>query len=197
LVSAKDAHLFAPRAAYRLRNVEPPFAVSHDPSAGRNPETGVPIHFWLRSETKDSIALGVQDAAGKTVRSIKAAPGKAGINRVWWNLRYDATKESKLRTPPQYAPDMKVGADGRTAPDGVRFALLAPPGSYTVKLTAGGQDMTQRLDLRKDPNSGGSEEEIRTQTALLLTIRSDLESVAVVLLVGDGMAGDRGAVQVI
>ena len=177
-VAAKDAHLFVPRTAYRLRNVEGPFAVAHDPSAGRNPEYGVPLHVWLKAETKDSVALNIQDAAGKIVRTLKAAPGKAGLNRVWWDLRYDATKEAKLRTSPQYAPDITVGAEGRKAPDGVQLALLAPPGSYTVKFPGIGGDATQRLMIRKDPNSGGSEEEIRSQTALLSQIRPDLESVA-------------------
>ena len=36
-VTAKDAHLFPPRLAYRLHTTEQPFAVSYDASAGFNP----------------------------------------------------------------------------------------------------------------------------------------------------------------
>ena len=36
-----------------------------------------------------------------------------------------------------------------------------------------GQEYGQKLELRKDPNSGGSEEEIRAQTALMLQIQAD------------------------
>jgi len=43
-----------------------------------------------------------------------------------------------------------------------------------VKLTVGGQELTQQLVVRKDPNSGGSEEEIQTQTKALGNLQSDL-----------------------
>jgi photosystem II stability/assembly factor-like uncharacterized protein len=175
-VTAKGAHFFAPRAAYRLRGVEPPFAVAYDPSAGQNPPYGASLNYWIKTESKDSAAFSVMDASGTVVRTFKA-PVKTGINRVWWDLRFDQSKEAKLRTPPRYAPEIVVPADGRTAPDGVRIGILAPPGSYTVKLAVAGQDATQKLEVRKDPTSGGSEEEIRAQTALLQDVRADLESV--------------------
>ncbi|HEU5217111.1 MAG TPA: hypothetical protein VFU23_00530, partial [Gemmatimonadales bacterium] len=176
-VLAKDLHFFAPRAAYRFRNVEGPFAVAYDPSAGQNPPDGVPLDYWLKADTKDSVTLKIEDASGATVRTIKSK-GSGGINRVWWNLRFDQSKEARMRTPPQYAPDISVGPEGRSAPDGVRLAILAPPGTYTVKLSSGGKEATQRVEVRKDPNSGGSEAEIQVQTALLGRIRTDLDSVA-------------------
>jgi hypothetical protein len=97
---------------------------------------------------------------------------------VWWDLHLDLTTEAKTRTPPLYSPPTPVGPDGRSAPEGVRLGILAPPGTYTVKLATGGQVATQKLELLKDPNSGGSEEEIRVQTALMQEIRADLEDVA-------------------
>jgi hypothetical protein len=51
-----------------------------------------------------------------------------------------------------------------------------PPGRYTVKLAVGGQEFTQPLELRKDPNSGSSEEEIRTQIARLLDLQTDMNA---------------------
>ena len=59
----------------------------------------------------------------------------------------------------------------------LQFREYSPPGSYTVKLAVAGQESTQKLEVRKDPASGGSEEEIRAQTALLREVRGDLESV--------------------
>jgi photosystem II stability/assembly factor-like uncharacterized protein len=174
-VTAKPAHLFAPRAAYRFRGVEGPFAPWYDPSAGQNPPYGAAIDYWLGAASKDSVSLSILDGS-TVVRSFKG-PARTGINRVWWDLRFDQSKEAKLRTPPRSAPELIVSAEGRTAPDGARLALLAAPGSYTVKLTVLGQDATQRLELRKDPASGGSEAEIRTQTAMLNDVRADLETV--------------------
>jgi len=50
------------------------------------------------------------------------------------------------------------------------MSFLVPPGTYTVKLSAGGQELTTPLVVLKDPNSGGSEAGIRAQTELLKEI---------------------------
>ena len=54
--------------------------------------------------------------------------------------------------------------------------MLAPPGAYSVKLTVGGQEFSQPLTIKKDPNTDGSEADIRTQTAMLRDIQKDLET---------------------
>jgi hypothetical protein len=107
--------------------------------------------------------------------------GQAGINRVWWNLRTDAPKAVKLRTPPLHAPEVIVTAEGRGSSDQFPLTLLAPPGNYTVKLKVGGQEYSQALEVRKDPNSGGSEAEIGQQMELLKQIRTDLDSAAAMI----------------
>jgi photosystem II stability/assembly factor-like uncharacterized protein len=175
-LTAKDVAFMPPRAAYRFRGVEGPFGVDYDASAGQNPPYGASLNYWLKTESKDSVSLTVSDAGGKVVRSFKG-PSKAGINRAWWDLRYDQTKEVKLHTPPMYVPDFPVPADGRKAPDEYRLAILAPPGTYTVKLTALGKDYEQKLELRKDPGSGASEEEIKAQTVVMEDLRGTLEGV--------------------
>jgi hypothetical protein len=58
------------------------------------------------------------------------------------------------------------------------MTVLAPPATYTVKLIAGGQELTQPLTVRKDPNSGGSDADIQTLTATLRDLQKDLETVA-------------------
>ncbi|HEY9382081.1 MAG TPA: hypothetical protein VIP80_01090 [Gemmatimonadales bacterium] len=176
-VTAKDAHLFAPRFAYRFRNMEAPYAVSDDPSAGQNPPYGAAIHYWLKdAPAGDSVTLRIQDAGGKLVRTLRG-PARAGINRAWWDLRFEPTREARQRTSPLYAPEIVVGPQGRPLPDGGRLALLAPPGTYTVRLRAGGTELSQPLVVRKDPNSGASEEDLRAQTALLLELSADIDSV--------------------
>ena len=54
--------------------------------------------------------------------------------------------------------------------------VLVAPGTYTVKLSVDGQEFSQPLVVRKDPNSGGSEDDIQKQTAMLFELRKDLES---------------------
>jgi photosystem II stability/assembly factor-like uncharacterized protein len=179
-VVARDAHLFTPRAAYRLREVEPPMTPFQDPVVGQNPPYGASIHYWLKTAAadtlKDSVTVTILDLSGDTVRTFKG-PAKAGINRVWWNLRYNETKEARLRVSPRHAPDVKVGPEGIAAPGVGRFAMLAPPGRYTVKISAAGQELTQPLEVHKDPNSGGSEQTVREQTELAMAVRADLDSV--------------------
>jgi hypothetical protein len=99
------------------------------------------------------------------------------MNRVTWNLESEATTEVRMRTSPEFAPDIKVGPDGtRNAPGAGRLSILMPPGTYTVKLLAGGQVLSQPLVVKKDPNSGGTEADIATQTAMMLDLQKDLES---------------------
>ena len=102
-----------------------------------------------------------------------------GVNRITWDLRGEQTREIHLRTSPAYAPEIRVGPEGwRPAPDGARVSLLVPPGSYNVKLIAGGQESSRPLIVKKDPNSGGSESEIQAQTTMLAQLRKDIDSAA-------------------
>jgi photosystem II stability/assembly factor-like uncharacterized protein len=172
------AYLFKPRPAYRFRQITGPNAMTDDPTAGQNPPYGASINYWLKGAQTDSATIVVADAAGQTVRTFKG-PAKAGINRAWWDLRNEETKEARLRTPVPYAPEVRLGPDGtRPAPGVGRMSLLMPPGTYTVKVRVGGQELTQPLVVRKDPNSAGTEEEIQTQNRVLVALQADLGAAA-------------------
>ncbi len=56
------------------------------------------------------------------------------------------------------------------------MTLLVPLGTYTVKLSVDGQEFSQPLMVVRDPNAGGSDEDIQRQTAMLLELRKDLET---------------------
>ncbi|MGQ0539488.1 MAG: VPS10 domain-containing protein [Gemmatimonadaceae bacterium] len=173
--TAKDAHLFAPRFAYRFRPIEAAFAPFEDPVAGQNPPYGAAINYWLRSESKDSVRLEIADGGGRVVRTMKG-PAKAGVNRVWWDLLGDRTKEARVRTSPLYSPHITVGADGRPAPAVQRYAVLLAPGTYTVRLTAAGRTESQTIEVRKDPATAGTLEDIRAQIALAEELYSDINA---------------------
>jgi photosystem II stability/assembly factor-like uncharacterized protein len=175
-VAAKEVHLFAPRPAYRYRFAEPPMSAWYDPVTGQNPPYGASINYWLKS-TKDSVSLALLDASGKEVRVIKDPPKAAGINRVTWNLQLEQTKEPLARNAPLYASDLRAELAGKASPSLGRVALLAAPGRYTVRLRAGGQEFTQPLELRKDPNTPGSEQDIRAQVELAGELSRALDSV--------------------
>jgi photosystem II stability/assembly factor-like uncharacterized protein len=173
-VAARDLHVFRPRAAYRFRMIEPPMAPLQDPVAGQNPPYGASLHYWLKTASTDSATIVVADSTGKTVRTFKG-PSQAGINRVYWDLLFDPSKEARLRMSPLYS-DLPVGPNGLPAPGVGQVRLLAPPGRYTVTVRAAGQQGSQPLAVLKDPNSGGSEAEIATQTQMALDIVADLNA---------------------
>jgi len=206
-VGAAKAHLFAPRDAYRFKEVAQPAAVEYDPTTGKNPPYGASINFYLKSNLgeKDVAKLTVTDAGGKKVREIECrAPKlgaaevkkppededfpdvepppcetKAGINRVWWDLRSDRSTEIRLRTTPLYAPDVPLGPEGWRKPPAVgRMAVLALPGTYTVTLNVGEEKFTQKLTVLKDPHTAGSGIDIQAQTREQTALYDEMNALA-------------------
>jgi photosystem II stability/assembly factor-like uncharacterized protein len=189
-LTTKEAYLFKPRSAYRFRDAEGIFAVSYDPSSGFNPPYGAAINYWLKSGsdsvvkdsagvqtiTRDSLTITINDASGAVVRTMKG-PTYAGINRVYWDLRGDPSPQGKLRTSPLYADWMPVGLEGKNTPSFGRISVLVQPGTYTVTIAARGQTLSQPLELRKDPQSGGTDESIRANVDLVKSIQHDMSDV--------------------
>lgn len=187
-VRDSNAHLFAPRPAYRFRNTAVPVTVDYDPTAGQNPAYGASINYYLKAAPAGEVKIRIEDASGQTVRTLTGTK-TVGINRVNWDLRGEQTKEVRLRTSPAYAPEIRNGPEGwRLAPDGGRMSVLLPPGTYTVKLLMPGVDanapgqpgqtLSQQLIVKKDPNSEGTESDINAQVAMLFELRKDLETAA-------------------
>jgi hypothetical protein len=122
------------------------------------------------------VNLAILDAAGKTVRTLTGS-ADAGLNRMWWNLRFNPTDTMRLRNSPPYAPDITEGPEGwRRAPGEQTISLLAPPGTYTVKLTVDGKDYTQPLKILKDPHSNGTEGDIDIQATLVKALSGEMNN---------------------
>jgi len=202
-ITGSEAHLFAPRPVYRFRPTTQPYASFQDPVAGTNPPYGASIHYYLGTEQKSEVTIEIVDEAGRTVRTLKEkaeeadeaeqeeeerlgadrttglTSRKAGLHRIWWDLRYDPTTRLKLRTSPSYAPWVKVGDKGwRSQSDMRRFSALAPPGRYTVRLKAGDTVLNQPLEVIKDPNSLGTGADIAAQTGVVMELTERINQVA-------------------
>ncbi|MFI5310585.1 MAG: sialidase, partial [Gemmatimonadales bacterium] len=161
---------------------------SYDPVEGQNPKYGASIHYWLKTEAKDSVTVDILDAAGARIATMKRQ-AKAGLNRAFWDLRYDRTKEAKLRVSPIFAPWFAVSSEGTAAPGVQRFASLVPPGTYTVRLSAAGQTLSQPVEVLKDPSSGGSLEDIHAQAALARTLSIGIDSTVDMINTVEGVRG--------
>jgi len=174
-VRAGGAYLFEPRAAYRFltRPVLPMYmGEENDPPTmvGHNPPYGASINYYLAADGPADVQVEIADAGGRPIKTIKGS-AKAGVNRVWWDLKYEQTRRPRLRTSPEGHPEIGLNAEGwRDFPIEGRFAPLVPPGTYTVKLKAGQTELTRQLVVRKDPNSLGTDDTVKTQTTLAVDI---------------------------
>ena len=170
-VASSSAHLFTPRDAYRFQGRTSPMAMSNDMTAGENPPYGASINYWLGSAPRGDVTMRIADASGKTIRTLRGTRN-TGINRVWWNLEDEPSLPIRLRTTPLYADWVDLGPERvRLASNGL--TILQPPGTYTVTLEVDGRTLSQPLRVLKDPNSEGTEADIRTKVAMLERIRAD------------------------
>jgi len=184
-----DAHLFTPRPAYRFAAVTDIQDSPNDQAVGQNPPYGASINYYLKSEPKGDVSITIEDESGHTVRTLSGMKGR-GLNRVWWDLRQTSFREARLRTTPPGDPHIwedKEFREARTrgwyplvsynADRSGKFGPGVVPGTYTVKLTVGGQSFTNKLVVKKDPNSTGTEADIRAQVKTALDIRESLNTV--------------------
>src|SRR5205823_1649745 len=110
-VRESSVHLFTPRPVYRLKDVQAPAGSAIDMTAGQNAPYGASINYWLKSAPAGDVKIQVLDRSGQIVRSLDGTK-RAGLNRVYWDLRSEQSKPILLRTAPLYAPEVPLGPDG-------------------------------------------------------------------------------------
>jgi hypothetical protein len=178
-VHDSTAYLFAPRPAYRFLSRETILDQPDNGHAGQNPPAGAALNYYLNSALPGDVKITIEDDQGQIVRTL-AGTKTPGINRVWWDLRTDPANRIRLRTSPIFAPQVGLGPEGwRPLPGGggpINFRVA--PGTYIVRLRAGGQEFSQKLSLRKDPGSSGSDADVLAQRQFLLDLRDMSNSTA-------------------
>ena len=164
-VAASKVHLFKPRPAYRPSGRGERETLASN--LGRNPPSGLIVYYSVAETSAQPVALEFEDANGAAIASFGsnakpkdddgvAVTAGSGLNRFVWNMRY---------------PDAH-GIDG-----GTHFlggTLTGPhvvPGSYKVKLTAGGQTFTQDFEIKKDPRLATTDAEYAKQFQMSLAVR--------------------------
>jgi photosystem II stability/assembly factor-like uncharacterized protein len=98
----------------------------------------------------------VTDKDGNVVRELDG-PGAAGVNRSNWDLRYNPPAEP---TPEQLEA---IAAGYGFGPRGP----YAEPGEYTIKITAGGKEASQKLTVEDDPRLQLSVEDRAARRAVI------------------------------
>jgi len=176
-VLASEVALLPIRDAYRFRPITAPSTTYDDPTTGENPRYGASINYWLKSPVTGGVQAAILDDKGAVIRTITGT-NVAGVNRIYWDLRHEPTTEVRLLTSPMYADHIVPGPQGRAAPGTSRLSILAAPGKYSVRITAGAVEQSQPLLVRKDPNSGATEAEIAEQNRAMVAIGRDLNAAA-------------------
>ena len=167
-VLAADVHLFQNRVATRWKGISRGATRGHKLFMGRNPlaieqvppgnsprelENSATIDFYLKSEPGDKVSLSVSDMTGEHMFTTEVA-GEAGINRYFWNMRFDPTEEQlreqqerMARAREQFGGQLPGGFQGGGGVQG----MLAAPGTYRLSLTVDGTDYTGTVTIRDDP----------------------------------------------
>ncbi|HEY3886543.1 MAG TPA: YCF48-related protein, partial [Vicinamibacterales bacterium] len=177
-IAQQPAHLFEPGTGVRVRrdiSGDTPFPpeIPHF----ENPPLGVVIYYTLTQAPVTPIAIDILDAAGRVVRHMSSAPAPpiahvvrefpdwwlkaptplptaVGLNRINWDVRYDdppaAGEHVTIRAVPGETPMHYQGP-------------LAPPGTYTVRLTVDGKQYSQKARVVNDPRSTATPADLLAQ----------------------------------
>ena len=113
----------------------------------------------------ERVKLEILDATGKVVRTLKKLGLQKGLNRVAWDLRYDAPfpRKDEEEGPSEFGP-----------PPGGQYAL---PGTFTARLTLDGKAYEKPVVVRVDPLVRTTPAALQAQfevAGALLAMRSEL-----------------------
>jgi photosystem II stability/assembly factor-like uncharacterized protein len=183
----KEVHLFGLRQAYRFHDKQAIKTDGPSLSAGSNPAYGADINYFLKDSTDAKVEIQILSSTDEIIRTLRGS-GKAGINRVMWDLRYEPTYRPRLRSTPPGRPWVQLNGEGWRPLvtwdlDLFRGQLgpRAVPDNYKVKLIIDNKEYVQELTVLKDPNSAGTLEDIKAQVDFSLELR-DAMNVAVSMI---------------
>ena len=162
-VLASDLHLFDMRPAITWHLANNKGNTGAREFLAPNPPYGVIVDYFLKAklEGKDPVKITVTDKSGTKIREINGG-AESGINRVAWDLRYEAPARPAEPPPGNRAgePGAAAGAAGAPAAgggEGFGFGFgggrgpLVDPGDYTITVTAGGKSESKTVAVEEDP----------------------------------------------
>jgi len=196
-VLASDFHLFNTRPAHiRVRPRRPGEAPTRFTTP--NAPAGVVVDYYLKTalDTASAATAGqrgegeaeggsrgrsrrgrviatVTDSRGDTVLVDSSGPGKQGVNRYVWNLRYAGPTRLNFERP--------SAAEEEENPFRQVTGPRAVPGTYTVALSAGGHTETKTVTVEPDPVLGGDPAKFAAQLHAGLEWRNALSALNAML----------------
>ena len=195
-VAAENVFLFAPREAVRLHPAG--FQGTPEPKdepMAENPANGAVLDYVLESAAPGGVVLEILDARGEVVRRFASDARQAptDASQVVTTLDWVASSASPSATAGihRFVWDLHEGCPEELAgasewPD--TCGLWAPPGRYTVRLSALGRSLTRPLVVVRDPRlpSNVTDGDLALQHDLARAIQTERVRVASAL----GLATD-------
>jgi hypothetical protein len=145
----------------------------YEPRAGVRGARDGSAEFLYQLKSPGNVQFEIMDASGKVIRRLQTE-GRAGLNRMTWNLRHDNSMQVALRTTPPDNPHIweESRFKGRDTRPIIHWGIspaqtvgpIAAPGRYSVKLTAAGKQLTQPFDVVKDPSVPASDADLLAST---------------------------------
>jgi len=146
--------------------------------SGEGAQYGADINFTLKSETPDVKVSFTGPNGGPAIRTLTVA-GHPGLNRVWWDLRYESGSTIVMQVPPldePWAPARRnYAAYGTRIPPA---GPIVPPGKYTVHMKAGGAEKTVALTVLPDPHSPRTQQTMEAQVAFVREVLAEIDQAA-------------------
>ena len=176
--------LFKPQTALRVRpgsdqGTPYPPEIPH----GDNPPNGAILDYYLPANATGPVVMEVIDAKGAVARRFSSEDKPQQINERSLDIpMYWVKPQPVLSSAPgmhrwvwdlHYTPLMQ-GGRGRRGGGGT----WAAPGTYTVRLTAGGKTLTQPLVVQMDPRVKTSQADLDAQFALSQRVANDAAEVS-------------------
>jgi photosystem II stability/assembly factor-like uncharacterized protein len=161
-----SAHLFSVRPGMRFTSRFTRYGIGDKVFTGPNPAAGALITYYLKDKLDEKADFKVQvfDRDGKLVQDLERPSREKGLNRITWNLRLGGPE---VRRPP--TPEQIAFGGGSRGPQVL-------PGTYTVKMTAGGKVYEQPVEVRLDPGVSTPLSELQDTLDMQIKLR-DMQNV--------------------
>ena len=194
-ISNQTTMLFKPQTALRVRwNLNTDTPLPPDEPAGENPPEGAMIDYRLSADATGPVTLEIKDGKGNVVRRYASTdavpapdpklkiprywvrppqplPAAPGLHRFYWDMHIEPLKNVDAEYP-------MTAVFQKTAPQPTGPWVV--PGDYSVVLTVGGTNFTQRLTMKMDPRVKASSADLAKQFELskaLYDTRATLEPI--------------------
>lgn len=171
-VLKKLAYLFAVRPAMRHTSKPTRYGIGDKVFRGLNPSYGALITYYLKEklDKKAEIKIEILDKSGKLIRELKNFPREAGLNRIAWDLRFEAARPRR-----EHKAEEDFFGRGPRGPQVL-------PDIYSVRLTLENQVYEKPVKVQLDPTVNVSSDDLALQLEYTRRIR-DMQS-----FVNDGLS---------